>query len=150
MESGGSRLEIQWRRQPQKWGSEQYFSMLMSSIKNLNSPNIHTRYTLPIIFFQRFRANPHGRPEMGARGTNGFGHLVKHLAKVLTFCVKILTFAPLKKFAPPTKIHVDAHANLKRGLNIRVFTHPFPPWRRHCRSWCLGDISITFFIVSWD
>ena len=46
----------------------------------------------------------------------GFGHLVEHLVKILTFCVTILTFgqntnicSTLKKFAPPTKIPVDAH-----------------------------------------
>ena len=46
----------------------------------------------------------------------GFGHLVKHLVKILTFFVIILTFgqntsicSPLKKFASPTKIPADAH-----------------------------------------
>ena len=52
----------------------------------------------------------------GAFAPPGFGHLVKHLVKILTFCVTILTFgqntnifSTLKKFAPPTKIPVDAH-----------------------------------------
>ena len=47
----------------------------------------------------------------------GFGHSVKYLVKILSFCVKILKFgqntnicAP-KKFAPLTKIPADAHAS---------------------------------------
>ena len=48
----------------------------------------------------------HGRPEGGKEGAFAphiFGHLVKHLVKVLTFCVKIPTFGQ-NTFAPPTKI----------------------------------------------
>ena len=58
--------------------------------------------------------NDHGRPEReqgGAFAPPGFSHLVKHLVKILTFCVKILTFASPKKFTPPTKNLVDAHDN---------------------------------------
>ena len=46
----------------------------------------------------------------GAFAPPGFGHLVKHLVKILTFCVIVLTFgentnicSPLQKFAPPYK-----------------------------------------------
>ena len=53
----------------------------------------------------------------GARGTfapPGFGHLVKHLINILTFCVIILTFgqntniSSPKKICSPTKIPVYA------------------------------------------
>ena len=59
------------------------------------------------------------RGEQG--GTNalpGFGHLVKHLVKILICCVKILTFGQNTNICPPPKkillspkklLHVDAH-----------------------------------------
>ena len=57
-----------------------------------------------------------GANQGGAFAPPGFGHLVKYLVKILSFCVKILKFgqntnicSPLKKFAPPTKIPADAH-----------------------------------------
>ena len=64
----------------------------------------------------------YGRPEGeqgGANASPGFGYLVEHLVKILSFCVKILTFgqktnicSPLTKFAPPTKTPMDDHARV--------------------------------------
>ena len=68
----------------------------------------------------------HGRPEGEQGGANalpGFGHLVKHLVKILTICVIILTLGQNtnicspKKFAPPTKTSVDAHVQMITAAN---------------------------------